>query len=328
VGESLAKHLATAFVGGAALACALGCAGAAVRGAPAPAPPAITLTAPPPILPPLPTGTAIRIAFAPPLERPIRFIRDEEKSIGPATQRTSMLLVVRFSKAGDGYLMEGRTEIPALPPELAGSPEIQLALRPITFRLDRTGSFVGIEKEDDYWRGIYALADRLGRGAQAKRGDAALYRSIFRAMRALPTADRVALIGRNFLPITAFATIDMAVGETGLTQQQQSRLPVPGIRASLKRYDEARLTRATTEWAIIDLVPHLDEAAMASAFAALQKLGRKKPRAEPAPRLMGTATALVSRRTGLALSYEETLDALPPGGVLSVRAIRLTVMPR
>jgi len=310
----------------AALALAVAPAAAAAPGPVLTAP--MAPPAPPAPPPPLPQGTPVHIGFAPPLDRPLEYIHSEEKTEKGAPRNVAARLIVRFTKAGEGYLMEGWTEIPGLSPEQAASPEVRFALRPVTFRLSSDGAFVGIEGEADYWSGLDAMAEAIMKDPKMAAADKPLLRSIFHTMRELPLEQRLTLIAKNFLPITAFAATDMTVGETATTAQKEARLPVPGLNAKVALHYDITLKQANAASAEIESIARFDPRALALMLAELQKLAPPGRPAEPPPALSQEAVSWVSRQTGLTATYTETTRMEGAGSEAPVRVIRLVLVSR
>ena len=125
--------------------------------------------------------------------------------------------------------------------------------------------------------------------------------------RKLPLTNRLMLIGQNYLPIMAYAGLDMAVGETKATADVEGRLPIPGGKASVLSHNDLTLAAATLDDASFTATTRFDEAAMAAAFEELRHLSPRARAEQPAPRLTRTERALVSRVTGLTDEYEERL---------------------
>ncbi len=301
-------------------------------GAPAQAqlPPRITVPSPPAPPPPpepsLPKGTPIRIAFAPPSGVPIRYRATETKTVDGQARTQVTELVVRFERSGDSYLMEGRVEMPGLPSRLAAHPMIAAALRPVTFRLDQDGGLIGIENEDAYWAGLEPVIEQMVREEGKAPGAADLMRETFRKMREMPPADRARLIGRNFSAITANASIDLAIGETGETPVEEATVPMPAGNAKLRRTFAVTLASAGPTTARIETETRFDPEDLARFMSRLADLAPPGKRPAELPEMRQSFVSIVSRDSGLVLSSTETIRTAGSGA--TAPAARIITLQR
>jgi hypothetical protein len=272
----------------------------------------------------LPKGTPIRIAFAPPLGVPIRYRLTETKTANgqPRTQVTE--LVVRFERSGDTFLMEGRVEIPGLPPGIAANPMVADALRPVTFRLDWDGGLIGIENEDAYWAGLEPVIEQMVREAGNNPRAADIARETFRKMREMPQVDRAGLVGRNFSAITANASIDLAIGETVETPLEEATIPMPVANAKLRRTFAVTLASAGPTTARIETETRFDPKDLARFMRQLADLAPPGKRPAELPEMHQSFVSIVSRDSGLVLSSTETIRTAGSGATApGARIIRL-----
>lgn len=300
-------------------------AGAAAAEAQAP-PPIIALPAPPPPEPSLPKGTPVRIAFAPPLGVPIRYRSTETKTANGRPSTQIVELVVRFERSGDSYLMEGRVEMPGLPSHLAANPMVRIALRPTTFRLDRDGGFMAVQDEEAYWAGLQPIIDQMARDPDNSPAATDLVRGMFRKMREMPPAERAALIGRKFVPITAYANIDLAVGESVETPLEEAVIPLPLANAKLRRAFAVTLASASSSSVRIETETRFDREDMARFMRQLADLAPEGKRPTELPELQQSFVHIVSRDTGLVLRSTETGRAA--GDAANAPAIKIVTLQR
>jgi hypothetical protein len=260
----------------------------------------------------LPKGTPVQISFAPPLGVPIRYRAIETKMRNGRPSTNIVELVVRFERSDEAYVMEGRVEMPGLAPRLAADPMVRIALRPIRFRLDREGGFIGIEREDDYWAGLEPIIDQMVNDPSDPPEASKLIRGMFRKMREMPPGDRAVMVGRKFVPITAYANVDLSVGETVETPPEVAEIPLPLANAKLKRSFAVTLAGATSTSVRIEMETRFDKDDMARFMRELVNLAPrdKRPTELPEmPELHQSLVHVVSRDTGLILSSTETSRA-------------------
>ena len=285
-------------------------------GAPATAqlPPRITLPpvpAPPsPPEPSLPKGTPVRVSFAPPLGVPIRYRLTDRRTEDGSPKVKILELVVRFDRSDGQYRMEGRVEFPGLPPHLAANPTVRIALQPIIFRLDQDGGLTGIENEEAYWASLDGIIDDVARASGSPPNLQDFIRKTFDTMRAMPTAERAALVGRNFAPITARASFDLAVGESFETPPQEATVPFPIANPKIKQRFKIVLASATPSTARIETDSRLDAEDLARVMRQLMELGPKNNSPPGLPQIRQTFVHVVSRETGLTIRSTETIRAV------------------
>ncbi|MEA3039834.1 MAG: hypothetical protein QOE79_2347 [Sphingomonadales bacterium] len=335
----MGAHLLKAVPGAAAVGLALGCAALAraqtqapvMTAPPAPPPahgalPSFTVAPPPhgPEIPKLPLGTRVRLPFAPPLDRPLVYYWSETGRAGEHGANVDGEVTIRFTRAGDFYLMETRTTLFGMPLGLAATPEMQLLVRPLTFRLDRDGTLVGVENEEQYWRSVEEIVTRLARRPGARKDDVGLMRRIFRSMHALPQAERVAIFARRVGPITALAGLDMAVGETVQPEPVEAQLPLPGVQAKLKQRWEITLSEATAARVRVDSVARFDEAGTQAVMADIAKLAPAGAGIPERLRISRTIEQEALRESGLIRRYHERIIVETEAG--SPKAIRLVTL--
>jgi hypothetical protein len=324
VGNPMGSRLAA---GAAMLACA------AAPPQPAPRAPPVwggTVALPPrsPPAPTLPAGTRVRVPFAPPLDRPLTYYwRETRGGLGVSNQGEG-LLTVRFTRAGEGFLMESRIEIRGLPPRIADSPEMRMLLRPVTFRLDGAGKFVGIDKEEEYWRTQGEILDLLAKRPGAKNEGIGRMKELFAAMRSLPLSSRVAILASKVAPITAVAGLDMAVGETMPTAEEETQLPFPGGEAKLKRRYDVALQEATAATVKVEATARFNEAAIDALLARFARIARPGALAPEAMHVSQTSSIESFRDTGLTRRYSErTAIDDASGKPAAIRTVFLGLSP-
>jgi hypothetical protein len=279
--------------------------------------------APPPPQPSLPKGTPVRIGFAPPLGVPIRYRETETKTANGQPRTEIAELVVRFERSGENYLMEGRVEIPGLPPRLAANPMVKIALMPVTFRLDRDGAFMGVEKEAAYWARLDPIIEQIAVEPDNPPEMATIIRDMFRKMREMPAMERAALVGRKFVPITLNAGFESAVGETVETPMEETSVPLPVANAKLKRAFAITLASANSNIIRIETQTRFDPEDLARLMRQLAELAPAGKRPTELPEMHQTFVHIVSRDTGLVLSSTETSHAGNGPDAPAVKIVRL-----
>jgi hypothetical protein len=165
---------------------------------PAPAPPTAART--------------VSIPFAPPLGRTLNYRLTSTETRGGQAQTMTLDMRVVFRRDGAGYVISATYN---LPPGIPRShPMVAVLLRPLELRLDADGEIVGMVDEPAYWAAIDGITDDIIRSLGADPRGAEAVRNMFRAMRAMPDEERLALVARNVIPLFEYAGFEMEVGET------------------------------------------------------------------------------------------------------------------
>jgi hypothetical protein len=157
-----------------------------------------------------PADLAVTIDFAPPLGRPLRYRLVKTNRSAGQDRTIEVDFTVRFDRIEGGYTMIVSYDILPAARGQAPDPAGALLSRPITVRLNEEGDIVAVERESEYWNGVSAAMETLVRtsGERDERAHA-VARQLVANFRALPDAERIAMVTENFAPVLAASTVDL-----------------------------------------------------------------------------------------------------------------------
>lgn len=141
---------------------------------------------------------ATPLAFAPPLDAPIRVVTERDE--GATAYRTERL--IRFARDGEGYradviVLQGTAEASTQAASMFDAALATLIGRAMTFRLDGTGKVVAVDDREALWgafcQGIAAIV--MARRGHAKADLAAMAERLAAPLRAFPVERQLAVLG-------------------------------------------------------------------------------------------------------------------------------------
>lgn len=141
---------------------------------------------------------AMPIAFAPPLDAPIRVVTERRE--GPNTYRAEKL--IRFSRDGQGYraevvVLRGTAEASSQAGSMFDAALESLVGRTMVFRLDGAGKVMAVDDREALWaafcEGIAAIV--MARRGHAKADLAAMAERLAAPLRAFPVERQLAVLG-------------------------------------------------------------------------------------------------------------------------------------
>lgn len=263
---------------------------------------------------PFPKGTPVSVRFAPPLDTPVRYQREEQ--VGGSVHRQELL--VRFTRLGDGYRM---TPLP--PSSTAGlPPRLRLALLPFTLRLGRDGGLESVEDADAYWAASDALLGGL-RATPASAAEAATLIAERASVRSLDPVTMAYVVAEAYAPITLMGRLQVTVG--GMVE-----IPAhPGYNAAVP---EQALTRSVTFTARsatprrlrMEVRAEYDEAASLRIAERLGGAGAAARVKAKGARIVETSVHEVQPATGLALFHEDVFTLVAGADSETLRTVRFS----
>lgn len=288
------------------LVCALTASGAGAA-SPSKAPP-LPLFVPGPEAP-LPKGSPVSVHFAPPLEAPIRYLREETDAGG--TYRRE--IVLRFQRTDGGYRMEASSpgETADLPPPL------QVALQPIGLLLDADGTLTGLADPDAYWTASDVLLAR-GTGSEWARLKAAT-----QALRGLDPVTAAYAVAGAYAPATLMSRLEVRVGDVMRIPAHpayNSAVPEERLTHSLE-FDPASATRQRLRMEIRSEYDAEGSARIAERLGGEAAVARLKAEGG---HVVETSVHELEPATGLALRHESRFILVGRGREEVLRAVRLT----
>lgn len=312
--------IAKLFLAAAAATLAVGTA----AGAPVAPPPIFYAPPAPPAPPPgLPKGTPVSIPFSPPLGTALDYSYSRSDEKDGQRKRAAFDVALLFERVGAGYRMTVTIRVLGLSPEQRAHPSIRVLEQPVAYRVAADGQILGMDREDEYWRGVLQLVKAMENDPQATPGSRGLMAKMIRHMRSLPDAERMALAAGNIAPVLEMAGIQMGVGERVELRGEQSRLAIPTPAMAKMRRDVAvTLDRADSESAGFTLVGRYDDEATRAVMADLASLAPPDKRPDPAAlpvQIADRTVQRVSRATGLSTFYMRRLEGKDGRGGTFVR---------
>lgn len=273
--------------------------------------------APPAPPPTLPAGIAVSVPCAPPIGTELRYLRSQVEEGSKGKKTNSFEIRVRFERAGDGYRMWTKTELPGVPAAFLAQAPIKVLIRPVEFNVSADGRITGIVDEAGYWRSVDSIIGSYAAAAEPKAGDRQLFLDIYKSMRRLPDEERIALVSRNVAPLLAFCGVEGEVGASWTGGRDEVGLPFPDL-PKVVREQRVTLQSATPETAYLRVMSSFDPDSFKRAMEAMlasfpAKEGRPAP-PQVFPDIVQTIEVSVSRATGLATAYTEDNRAGPGGG--------------
>jgi hypothetical protein len=169
----------------------------------------------------------------PPIGMPLAYVSREDRTIGGRTMHFESHRRITFARDGGGFVATIRFEHAA---DDAGgdvgamfqAAMASLADRPVTLRLDATGTVIAVDDAQATWAALCdAVAQLPGTASQREHATA-----FAEALRTLPEAQRAAMLGSLVAPLIAGADASLAPGSTQPVEIR-ARPPLPR-GASLK----------------------------------------------------------------------------------------------
>lgn len=278
----------------------------------------------------------IDIVFNPPLDTPLRYrvARDRAARAGRPAMSANWIEELRFTKAGDGFVVHWRMDPASLPAEMrapALAPMIApFTGEPIAFDLDAEGNVLRVRDWPAAQARILAAVDAAGQLVPAADHDKVTpqVRAMFAALTA-ETAPSAML--RNVEPLFGGGGLSMTVGEAIDAPIEQ---PVPMLGGSVAMTVTVNLTaaepgRTATLTSRSEYDPESFRQLLARVvdrFAPAEKAARKRELEQAMPDMMltETGTTLIDLPSGMPLRFENRRTATIDGKPIPVESLVLT----